>query len=1456
MRRVLSWKRLLIVLGVLVTLSAATYGVHAVQNRRHATALKERAAKAAEASATDPAKAEEAISLLEQYLKFRPRDEEAFHRYSTLMFAQAKADPKQASAAAEAGEKFLRQFPDHPDDRRKLIDLYVDLGRLMNARQHIQIMFDTRPELKEDVDLLDKAATCELGLGGDVGQAVRYLDTAVQTKKAPPRVFERLLGMLYGKNAYSDPRYTPAKYLEVLLNEEPYRSDIAARVVAGRFMLLSGETQNARKHITDAITNMRDGATDADALMALAELELAEIKTSETIRAQLKKAEAHLQTAFTAHKKNVRVGLMLAQVLTEEGEVKQAIEVLRTSADALGGTNDEFLLVVDRLLDLGEQDLSRTLIDRIATNEADRERIVKYLRGRMALLKGNWATARTNLEEIAPALVRVRDFHKKAMYGIGRCYGVLQNPDKQMECYSAALQDDPRYLPALIGRAEANFRLGRYREASGDYQTIVNGYGLAAYRPKLARLELRAVVKQPAPARRWDAFEKSLGPDADRTPELQILYAESLAARGDGEGAAKVLQAIVDKDPKNAAAWLALARVRGGGSPDGAVKLLDEAAAKIGDTVDLRLARSLVLVNRTRKPTPNEIRALAEKAENFEKWDRRRLWFGLGEAASRAALIADEPDAAALRALAIEYLQKAADLDPEDLMTRAALVDAGLAAGRPDVVDAALAGIAAVEGEKGPIGTLSRVVKQLPEVRRTADKAVRAVGIADLRALANRAKADRPGWARVYVALAQLDELEGLNDAALANYKEAIEKGERQEFVIRRAVELYRDRRQEDQAALLLNSLHTEVPLPEDLERFRAIKDLLARDIPRSERPTIDRVAPADSKDWRVLLLRGSLLATLGEDADAHAAFRAAVALGDNVPETWGAMVSHLIRIGRVEDAKRATAEAEQKLKDNPPKTDAARAELIMTLAGCYELTGDQHTALNRYQEAVNAAPRELNPTRQLVLFLQRSGKMADANKKLQGLADDATPDLARWARRHLALTMMAGADAYNQREAALKLIAPNLAASKTDPEDVKARAVVLTIDPATREEGTKTLEEFAKWGDLTPDEFLLLGRLYFDQGKVAESVTYFEKAARPRAGLSAGHLAELIRVYLGMNMLENARAAVSRLKAFAPRSWDAAREEARFLHREAAEAERVGNKEGAKKLDAQALALITTFPGGTTEPFVRTRSGPLLEELGFTDTAEGLYTRLLTEAKDPSPHLPLAALRIGQKRSADAIELAWKYKDTTPAVVTARILTGAIRARNPGPEAERKVEAWLDEKLRQSVEKWEQLALLGSKAELFDALKNYDEAIATYEKAVHLAEAARPDELKGFQTELFVNNMCVVLVLHRHREADRAIKMMSAVIGVRGPIPAYLDTRALGYLVKGGKTKEAVADLKLALIQQKRPVYLFHLAWAYAQDPDTRSLSITPREEAKKLGLAVEDLHPLEVWKFEEMYR
>lgn len=1458
MRRVLSVKRLGILLGILAAVVATAVGVHAVQYQRQATVYKTRAERTEADAAGDPEKLAEASDYYKQYLKFRKTDEEAFTKYAHLMTARAKADPKLTEPASQALEDYLRQFPEHPDDRRVLVDMYLKLGKTGNALQHIEMLLKS-PAGEDDPELLDKAATCEVG--SDFARAVERLhqavDTAPKPHRAKPEVVARLLGLLNGNKSYANPQRPQDRYLGILIHDEPYKSDVTARVLAARFMLLKGNVRDARTHAEFALT-MPKGGTSADARIAMAELELVEMrgKSPDEIAGQLKKAEDHLWIAVKNDPKNVAAGLILSRVLADQGERGKAIDVLRAAAEALGETTDQYLLVVDRLIDLGELEQSGRLTEKLAFREADRDRFVKYLRGRTLVVKGDYVAALPLLKEVTPELAMLPQYQMKALTNLGQCYEALSNPDQAMNSFAEALRLDPAFLPAIVGQAEALLRLGRVRDALPQYRTIVTGYKLEMFRPQLVRLELRAAMAQPPATRNWGDFDKAAG-DPPRSAATDLLVAEALIVRNERGKAADLLGGMLGKDAKNAAAWVALARARGLEGPDALNQTLKDAEKAVGDVVELRLAKGVAAILRGRRPTPAELRLTLVGMDKFSPADQNRLLRGVGEAANRVASSSPEAEARPLREFAVECFEKATAAEKTDVLSLAVLVDLGQALNKPDVINRALAGLAAVEGANGPVGTLGRVIIELPKVRDMTDPAARALAAQKLRGQAIAARTARPGWGRVYVVLARIDEMEGLTDSALSNFQAAIERGERDEYVIRRMVELLRDKKLDDQAAGQLNVLAAEMPLPEDLERFRTVQNLIARDIAGAERATIDRIAPADHNDWRVLLLRGQLLAATGQDDDAVTAFRAAVNYGYVVPDAWGALVAQQVRTGKPDDAKKSIAAAEELLRKSPPQEVAKRAEMIDMLAMCHELVGDAATAEKRYAEAVAMAPQELNPLRQQVLFLQRSGKAGEAEAMMRRLDAGPAGDAARWSRRHLALTLVGGYDSYQRRGEALELIEKNMRTTATpDDEDKKTKAMVQTVDPRTRPEGMKALQEFARWGNLTPDEFVHLGSLYFKQGQVINSVEYFEKATRGRTGVNPDHLAILARVYGGTNDLARARQTVARLKVIAPRSWTTAHAEASLLAREATAADKAGKADAAEKARAAAKARILDFPGARDRDFILQKSAPLLEELGFHTEAETLLTLLHRDAvNSPTAHAPLVQFWVNRKRTEEALRLAKEYADKAPPTLTAHLMTAAVRVKSPGPAAERDVEAWLDAQLRKTTDPREQLMLLASRAELLDAQRKYDDAIAGYETVLARAAALPPAELKRYPVDTYRNNLAMLLALHRPREADKAVALMTEVITARGPVPNFLDTRAVAYLVKGGKTSEAVDDLNLALVQQQSAVLQFHLGWALDQDPTTRVRREVPLAEAKRLGLTPDDLHPLEARKYAELY-
>ena len=1462
MRRTLYWKRLLIVLAVFLAVSGAVFGVHRVQLKSQVTVFKTRAEQAEAAVGDDREKRGEVIALYAKYLKFRPADEAAYQKYAHLLFEQAKADKtdKATTDRAVAGvEGFLRAFPAHTAERQQLAELYVENNKHLNARQHIEMLFSAPGgSFRTDIKVLEMAAKCERGLN-DLPKAIAHLQAAIDTGRAPVEVYEQALVLNHAN--VTDPRRNAniAGYLRALLEEPRFRGNLSARVAAAEFQQFLGETQNARDNVGVAL-RMSGGSEDPRALLAAAEIEIAEIKTLDQAPAQLQKAAELLKKAHERDPKHLRVGALYAEVLSRQGKMAEGVVVLRTVAKNLPAVDGEYVSVVDLLIDLGDQTDAPAMADAVAASDTHKA-FAPYLRGRLALLKKDYLGALRLFEEVAPKLTAVRLFHKKAMVGMAACYAALQNPDMQLEFCRRALRDDPGYPLAIVGEAEALVKVRKTSEALSRYREIVNKFQLVEYRPELARLEMLDVLLQPVEAERnWTRFEESLGPVADRTPEIHMIHARSLAMRNKAADGAKLLRDWLNanpKHPKAGAVSVALVGVGAGGTAEAALKMLETEAVAVGNGVDVRVARAALMVALSTPPLPADFDKLVADSAGFPKADQFRLWFEVGTAAGQVAdLLPEGEQGQKMRAAAIRYLRTAADLSPSDLASRAALLDHALAAGRGDVVAQALKEIADVEGPNGPYGALGQIAIRLPKARQMTDPAQKAAEVKELRALAVRARDLRGGLGRVYVALAYLDEMDLLTDAALANYRAAIDNGERQEFVIRRAVYLYREKKQDDQAVAMLNKLSTLVRLPEDLERYRAVRDLmLSPELPKNSRQTIDRIAPAVSKDYRLQLLRGALLASLRAEDDALAAFREAVSLNGRSVETWTSLVGQLIRTGQPGEAKEAVTQAEKALKGVVATSAEAQSELLIGVAALFETVGDLPAALNYYTAATKADATGINPLKQLVQFYQRTGQGPKADELLaQAKASPAT-DIARWARRHLALTLVSRPNAYAVRGDALTLLKQNLDTAPDEAEDRKARAVVLTVDPVTREEGINELRRYGDRGDLTPSEFYLLGRLAFDQGKFTEALGWFQKAARIRPGVTPEHLAALVRVYLVLpEQVHAAEAALERLKVNNPNSWEAVREEARLLAHKSKRAAALNDTSEAKKLIDQARALVVKFPGWDAGDNLATLSGPLFEELGLTADAEAAYKKFLETSAVPGAHQPLAVLYIRQKQPEKAIELAFA-REKAPTLLTARLLTGAVRSKRPDAALEAKVEKWLEGALAKATDDPElEAALVGARAELYDARGDSAAAIKEYELSIaKFDRVARPRGSK----DVVVNNLCMLLALteDKTRRANDAVKMMTELIAIRGPVPSFLDTRAVAYLVSS-RPAEAIKDLEMALIQFDRAAYHFHLAWAMDLDPleAKRVLALGEMKKAKALGLTADDLHPIEFKKYEAL--
>src|SRR5439155_866302 len=136
-----------------------------------------------------------------------------------------------------------------------------------------------------------------------------------------------------------------------------------------------------------------------------------------------------------------------------------------------------------------------------------------------------------------------------------------------------------------------------------------------------------------------------------------------------------------------------------------------------------------------------------------------------------------------------------------------------------------------------------------------------------------------------------------------------------------------------------------------------------------------------------------------GIPEQAEESLRRALALYDEVPETWVALVQHLMRMDNKTEAENVTRQAEKKLGQGNTRRD---------LGQCYELCGDTGRAKELYHAVLIAHPQDTKVLFDLAGLSRRLKRPADAKRYLHSIMDLKTSSAAdaATARRELAIVI------------------------------------------------------------------------------------------------------------------------------------------------------------------------------------------------------------------------------------------------------------------------------------------------------------------------------------------------------------------------------------------------------------------------------------------------------------------
>lgn len=1414
MRRQVNFQFLFFFLLALLLVSTCVHLLHGFQMRRNAALFIREAREAKEAK--DPSTA---VRFYQMYLDVRPQDVDVLGEYGLYL-----ADLGQHAAAYGVLERVLRLDAEREEVRRRLVDVSLQIGRYRDAREHIQLLQKARKQ--EDIELLEKLAQCEVGLG-DYLQAASLFRKVIA--KSPDRLeaYVHLAELLDRRMGQPD---QAAAVLEELVERAP--NSCTAWALRADFL-------RSRRRFEEALQSAERALTlDPRSIPAL----LVAAECARELR-QFDRAIALADQAVQFAPKLLQAYQVKANVEVAAGRTAEAIETIQ-AAEKLDPKNPQIrwhlanLYVEAKQLEKAEE----------LVNALEKERfspgLIQYLRGRLAVERNQWRLARQLLRRARSTLAAEAEHVKYVDFWLGVVEGQLGNRDEQLLAFRRAIAADPFWVPARLGAASALAALGQTEAAIEESRQAfrLGGNTVEAGVQLLSLLVLQSLVA-PASQGRWAEAERLAEALRQAAPEdwrPVLLWAEILVGERRLDEARKVLEDARAKWPGEVEVWLAqVAFERRQREFDRAEAILSEAEKQVGDKAPIRLARGHLLVEKLAEKAVEPIRKLAENVDNWPQEERGQLLVGLG------AFLMQLNDFDTARRFCLE----AARLLPHNLRARILLFDLALRAADQEALSQVVAEIDEIEG-RGALWHYGRAVELV--LRSVVGKEDR---LGEARNLLMQAAALRPAWSRVPLLLAEIAERQNDPEQALGYYQRAFDLGEDNPRVIRRLLQLLYERQRYAEADRVLRRLEElRAPFTGDLVRLASEISLRLQEFDRAL--DLARQSAAVSNDYRDRVWLGQVLTILGLRsraegraaqgdamlADAEREHRQAVALEPQAVDAWVALIRFYGVTGQSEKAEQALSEAQATLtKGLGP----------LALAHCYTLLGRYDDAEKVYQQALAADPANPAVIRAAGEFYLLVGKSDLAAEQLEKLVGTNMPEHEtdlRWARRTLAFVLSRRGD-YPSIARGLEVLKPNLDESIATPADRRVHALLLAQHPRRRmrEEAQRILETLVERRDVSePADRYVLARLYAASGQLQKAVQQMRTLLAGRAD-NPEFVAFYVRLLLARDDLAEAEIWGRRLETIAPKAFETADILAEIHARRGRTAEAIARlyeflgqgqaeKEGDRPAEAQATELHVR--SGLVSASLM-RLSLLLQEKGSPEAAAALgqegeqlfrnFAAAVPPERLSDAQLALASFLARRGRIQEAVDLVTKWGESA----TPEFLPLALSALVSGlPESAREWQL-LQQTVRRAREKNPQaVPLMLVEAELALLRRDYGEAERLYRELV----AKEP------QNFIALNNLAVTLAI-LGKDLDEAERLAQRALDSAGPRPEVLDTYAQVLMAKGQwqdaskVISEAIADSPIPILYL-RQAQLLHLS-------GQKTAAEKVLREAEKLGLRLESLSP-----------
>ncbi|MFN0198539.1 MAG: tetratricopeptide repeat protein [Planctomycetaceae bacterium] len=1211
---------------------------------------------------------------------------------------------------------------------------------------------------------------------------------------------------------------------------------------------------------------------------------------------------------------NMRFYVLLAEIERGEGDQVKALKIVQDGIrelekrQLLNGVNDlnelgeaerqllfmhaDLTILQARLPD-GSRDMSKLAAARDVIAKL-RETLIKkalidFLEARILLTDEKWNEASLILERARRDLDRFPVVMQRIDLLLANCYQQLDNPDAVLFVYERALKSYPLWVPARLGYAGALALVNRIDESIAIYAHMINYPGVQQI---VAELLIVRQASLPTSKRDWSAvgnYLTAIGKNSKSevdSAKIAVIKTQYLFQQDQFAEAFKTLEEAKEKYPDDISVWTSLVRLTAYRS-DFEVsertslsrQILRQAVDKFGDRAELRMTEIGLIARPDNKQALEQLQPLEKGLENFSEEEQLQLLEGLASAYQRiGARDKVEP-----------LIRRMAEIRPREIQYRLRLVEFVGKQGDDQAVVENLKAIREVEGPGGPCGNYveaSRLIHQATRDRKLGDNLKKAREL-----LAETAK-KRPTWADVARTQGILEELVGNYDEAFDYYQRAIALGDRSQSSILRIIQFLYEKQRYEEADQELRNLVEEDPT------------LLSGELARLgwriawERQQFDQAlglavnVANDTANYRDHIWVSQLRQARGmPSAEVEQPLRDAIKLAPDAPEVWLTLIGFLVREKRLEEAGVAIEQA---------RTALPQSVLHDTLGRCYELVEKYELAEEQYRQSVAEEPKNVARLIRVCDFFSRIGKTGASDEYLKRIVDPATeaPDFAiAWARRRQAL-QIASTRRFDDTEKALQMLQSSVNERKIETiSDLRVRVSILT-NSLSRKDQLDAIATYEKIGAAVPlmeSERFRLARLYMVTGNWPRCRDLSQEMISNNQDnllLLIFHTSNLI----AMNDTLEAEIWLRQVEAKIPDALLTHKLRAQLLAvngqtKDAAdllvEFFRQSNFDTNQKVLTSLIengdaAGVTQFLGKYIDEQKETRTQAVLDEAvtlleegktdeatkklaGFLelaqvilqlqidglkstaslladfeqfDAADQLYREYITRSELPEAKLEYAIFLANRERVADALAICNELWGKAPDDAVARTSMAIVESTTRQPKIEQMVEQRLLDSIRENPRmSWQKLAL----ARLRELQNRYPDACAQYRDVISL----EPQNIWA------LNNLAYALAL-LGQDLDEAMNSIQSVIRLAGPVPEFLDTRALVYLARE-ETKKAIDDLSTAVNSNANPIFLFHLAEAHLKNNDPNKAQ-EALERAKSSGLTADQLNPLEKDRYRQL--